>query len=377
MTPEEAFQLGHVNERQRFHRRYLQVGARENVVYAECPQEKATWNPCCKTLFPVVPRSFIEAKHWKLAGRHKWEFPCSSMPLLEGHATLYGLRHLLRSTSNFGKRLVVLGDSSSVALATAKGRSSSHGLGRLLRQICALCLSSFLFIDDGPSRGDWLPSRPQDLKREDACPQAPPHGRASEAQTSEGSMSEVAGHDLAPTAERHSSHAEVVHGPLTKFHLWLKRKRLTSKEHWDKAISQYLEQMFIAGDNISMANKMVAAILWKDPSISPGGVGAMPLTRQSLKGWKRIRPACRRHPLPVPVVKMMIMRMLQLDEVIAALYVYTLLETYCRPSEPLRLRPSDMIPPCPKAGAAHRHAALLLHPTELRQPAKNHQWDET
>ena len=120
---------------------------------------------------PEVPWAIIDSK-WKICGRSKWSRPCSSMPVLEGEAMVYGVRHLLRSTANFGSRLLVLGDSLTVAFATAKGRSSSDGLlmigrrlaGLLLATGCTLCvrwLASELNAADAPSRGRWQPSDPR------------------------------------------------------------------------------------------------------------------------------------------------------------------------------------------------------------------------
>ena len=43
---------------------------------------------------------------------------------LEGHAALYGVRHLLRSERNFGKRVLAL-SGLSVAMCCSKGRSST------------------------------------------------------------------------------------------------------------------------------------------------------------------------------------------------------------------------------------------------------------
>eukprot|EP00969_Alexandrium_andersonii_P248133 10966049-Alexandrium_andersonii.AAC.1 len=94
-----------------------------------------------------------------------------------------------------GKRLLILGDSLTVALASAKGRSSSKGLASVLRRIAALALASgsslhFRWLPseanaaDGPSREAWTVSAPKPLL-DPALVLPPGHAAARAARSAE------------------------------------------------------------------------------------------------------------------------------------------------------------------------------------------------
>lgn len=79
-------------------------------------------------------------------------------------ATLYGIKHILRNSANFGKKHVILTDSMTPAVAFDKARACSHRLRRVIQQAAALSLGSGCFFRswwvpsewnpaDGPSRG--------------------------------------------------------------------------------------------------------------------------------------------------------------------------------------------------------------------------------
>eukprot|EP00974_Lingulodinium_polyedra_P129674 11210932-Lingulodinium_polyedra.AAC.1 len=106
------------------------------------------------------------------------------MPALEGEAAVFGLRHFLRASRNVGRRVLVLGDSMTVALASDKGRTSSPGLLGVSRRLCAFLLASGCVLRvrwiasesnpaDGPSRGSWEASVPR------AAPGPPGGGHAA------------------------------------------------------------------------------------------------------------------------------------------------------------------------------------------------------
>ena len=86
-----------------------------------------------------------------------------SINLEEARALIVYVRWILRTGQHFGKRLVVLLDSSVVIGAVTKGRSSSIPLNRLVRRLAALTfaggLSLFLvFVPSAHNPADW-PSR--------------------------------------------------------------------------------------------------------------------------------------------------------------------------------------------------------------------------
>eukprot|EP00959_Pyramimonas_sp_CCMP1952_P290068 6066571-Pyramimonas_sp.AAC.1 len=67
------------------------------------------------------------------------------MPILEGRALVWGVRHASRGLSEFGKRILFLTDGMSEVLALEKGRSSSVALMRVCRQWAATVFAADLY----------------------------------------------------------------------------------------------------------------------------------------------------------------------------------------------------------------------------------------
>ena len=80
--------------------------------------------------------------------------------LEEGHALIRYLKWVLRCSSRFGHRVVLLVDSKVVLGAIAKGRSSSKPLNAIVRRAAALCFAGGLtlhcvFISTKHNPADW------------------------------------------------------------------------------------------------------------------------------------------------------------------------------------------------------------------------------
>lgn len=106
---------------------------------------------------------FIRSQVWSLAIRHKWKTR-RSIHILEGEALILGLKWLLRSKANFGKRIVIFLDNEALVGAIRKGRSSVREFNVICRKVMALTLAGDLFLEvyyvrseDNPADG---PSRP-------------------------------------------------------------------------------------------------------------------------------------------------------------------------------------------------------------------------
>ncbi|CAK0826564.1 unnamed protein product [Prorocentrum cordatum] len=78
----------------------------------------------------------VSAGRWK----RRW-----AMPILEGRALVWGVRHVSRGLSEFGKRILFLTDGLSEVLALEKGRSSSVALMRVCRQWAATVFAADLY----------------------------------------------------------------------------------------------------------------------------------------------------------------------------------------------------------------------------------------
>ncbi|CAK0827935.1 unnamed protein product [Prorocentrum cordatum] len=133
-------------------------------------------------------RGAIE-QDWKVVGRFEWRKKGESIPVLEARATLCGYRHLLRNCQHHGKRLVVLGDSMSVAGAVSRSRSKSRAMMSVTQSIAALSLATgsslhyrWLPSEWNAVRGRWHPAAPTALAARDARTRSAGSGRRGLAQ---------------------------------------------------------------------------------------------------------------------------------------------------------------------------------------------------
>ena len=79
--------------------------------------------------FSPVPAEILN-RDWSVIGRHKWKRQ-QSMPILEGRATLFAVKHFLRKVSNHHRKHLIFSDSMSAICAIDRGRGKTHGLRRV------------------------------------------------------------------------------------------------------------------------------------------------------------------------------------------------------------------------------------------------------
>ena len=127
-------------------------------------------------VFKQLPFEAVD-RFWKVVGRHKWR-RVEAIPVLEARASLYAVKHALRSQEGFGKRHLVLSDSISAVCSLDRGRGKSFGMRRVTQQVCALTLASNTVFGyrwlpsewnpaDGPSRGSMFAARAQRYSKDD------------------------------------------------------------------------------------------------------------------------------------------------------------------------------------------------------------------
>ncbi|CAK0867888.1 unnamed protein product [Prorocentrum cordatum] len=110
---------------------------------------------------------------WQVVSSGGWA-RSEKIIVLEGRALVHSLRHALRDSKSFGKRILFLCDNMGLVCAMEKGRSSAGGVLRVARQWAAWCLAGAVQasvrwipsernVADAPSRrriplGVWLDS---------------------------------------------------------------------------------------------------------------------------------------------------------------------------------------------------------------------------
>ena len=189
--PDEVAELGKFSERWRFDYKHLSKPREHSFGLAAVsdPQDSggAAWAATeamvgsgleplkivppktSEQIFKPVAFSVVN-RSWKVCGRYKWK-RSEPIPVLEARASLFAIRHAVRSVDCFGKRLLVLSDSISAVCALDKGRGRSFKMRRVSQQVAAISLGANLQVcyrwipsewnpADGPSRGSFFPSKP-------------------------------------------------------------------------------------------------------------------------------------------------------------------------------------------------------------------------
>lgn len=159
-------------------------------------------------------------------------------------------------------------------------------------------------------------------------------------------------------------------------HMELARVSPQSEVEWDSEVARLMDYLFADGEPAATGEKLLAAVLWRHPSLARSAGGRMALSRQALRGWRRVMPSAGRLPIPYPVVAMLAMVLMARGKSDLALLALLATEAYCRPSEPLLLRCGDVIPG-EEGQKGLTAVSILLHPFELGQPAKNQEFDQS
>ena len=142
----------------------------------------------------------------------------------------------------------------------------------------------------------------------------------------------------------------------------------------DKLLVNYLEFQYLEGADLSRANYIAAAVMYMRPETRT--MAGLPRAQQSLRGWRRLCPPRARMPIPYEVVCRLVEVAAREKQAEIGLLLLLSFFLYLRPSEPYRIRVSDIISPVASGGRAFQHHAVLLHPLEEGVPSKTKQWDE-
>ena len=150
---------------------------------------------------------------------------------------------------------------------------------------------------------------------------------------------------------------------LEKFIAWADQRKihLTADARVDAALTQYMTQRFLEGQQSSEGDKLLAGLLHFAPEWGKMGHRTIPRAWRALRGWRRRCPSRSRRPWPLKVWAAVAWKLAQKRQWAMALYVLLLVSTYMRPGEGLQLRRGDLIPPAPGVLTTW---SILLFPQE-------------
>lgn len=120
----------------------------------------------------------------------------------------------------------------------------------------------------------------------------------------------------------------------------------------------------------------MAAVACCHPAL-PEGLRSLPRARLALKDFRKLAPGCSRLPVPFGVMALIVSKLMELNlehAAIATVLTFTLL---LRPSEALRLRACDAVPPVQSRSVPLPVWSFVLHAAELGRTSKTGEVDES
>ncbi|CAK0812625.1 unnamed protein product, partial [Prorocentrum cordatum] len=372
-----------------------------------------------KAPFPEVPKSMCDGD-WSLVMSQKWARK-EAQVVLEARSLVLAVKHIVRSTQNFGRKHLVLNDCMAPILAVTKGRSSCPGMLQCCRQIAALLAASNCYVGWRPSAmassatisaaclqlmpvalaaraGGLAASSPRGPSGRRPCREWVPLGPgASEQQAAARAWASptVAG---APVTASEPSFLELqsvtpkaaadYQSCVKICHVWCLHRGgvgdlatlLTSAPDIDLALATYMQEKFCQGEFAYVPTKLMAGLryFWTFPHGWPLG---LPRSARALAGWRRMAPARSRLPCLWIALCLCMQHMIGAGLVMEAVACAITFVFYLRPSECLRLKGKLSTPPAAagrrQQGDASQMWSILLRPQEGGDASKTEYVDES
>ena len=149
---------------------------------------------------------------------------------------------------------------------------------------------------------------------------------------------------------------------------------LLSEAEVDARLVQKLNRDFLRGYEVSKGTQLMAGWMHYYPEYGRAGSKRTPRSWRAIKGWKRLAPPRSRWPRGFPAVAAMAVELCRRGRRDMGAWAISGHGGYLRPSENLRLREVDMIPPSP---GVTPHWTFIIAPEEGLVPTKANQFDDT
>jgi len=223
----------------------------------------------------------------------------------------------------------------------------------------------------GVSRADFLEAKEQLAERRSA---ARPHMKKSEGKTYLQSA--------AVTSRTAESYSELVAGFVRWVLLSMAVIPSQDPQQMSALLGEYLDTLFFGGEQLTMATRVFAAVLFQWPHLGRGVRNSLPLARQALQGWKKLNPGRARLPIHWLLIAALADVLLDRMKPWMALLLVVTFHAYLRPGIAAAIRIGQLAAPIRKAktpGEDHPDLrwTLNLHAAELERPSKTGSFDET
>ncbi|CAK0834874.1 unnamed protein product, partial [Prorocentrum cordatum] len=156
---------------------------------------------------------------------------------------------------------------------------------------------------------------------------------------------------------------------------WANGRRLTTEDLVDQAIAEWLDVLYLGGEDLSAGSWAYAAVTFFT-GLNKASGALMPRSRRALQGFRKLAPPRSRLPMPYMVVAMVVMELLGRRRYQSALAVLLIFELYLRPGEAFHIRAVDLVPPVARVSGAS-HWCVTLHAAETERESKTGEFDES
>ena len=143
--------------------------------------------------------------------------------------------------------------------------------------------------------------------------------------------------------------------------------------NFDRTLADFLCDKYFDGEHSSFGSYTVAALEWQYPQIGRFGDVKLPLSRQSLKGWRKLAPSMTRLPMADPLASTIAIR-LSCRSRAMGLALCVMRCTYFRPGELFKLKCRSIVPP--SLGTLWAFTLHDFDPDDLN-PSKTGEFDES
>ena len=134
----------------------------------------------------------------------------------------------------------------------------------------------------------------------------------------------------------------------------------------DVTMVEFLDQLFLEGEDVAVGQRVVAAWGWTHPSFTKQGDHRLPRAAKALAGWRKIAPGHTRQPMPWMYCALLVTKLLEIGFLATARALMLMFWAYLRPGEALTLKEADLVRPSRMC----RHYAVNLHAQSRGEQSK-------
>jgi len=148
--------------------------------------------------------------------------------------------------------------------------------------------------------------------------------------------------------------------------------KTASSAEVESKLVKFFEELYIGGEMATTGNKVLAALLHREPSFSKLGDRKIPEAWRALVGWRKLTPGRSRVPHPLRMWCGLANGLFVLGEPMMGWFTMMSVSTYFRPGSLLSIKPNQLIPP---GSGRFASWSILAHPHEGGVPSKTGEYD--